>query len=86
MIKKVSSTYLKQNTREVLESILREPELEYLVYSYNKPRVIITSIHKKPRVSLKKSSSLENIKRLMIKEPKLRNSAKLIRKSRDEEF
>ncbi len=84
-MKKISATYLKQNTRKVIDSVIKD-STPAVIYNHNEPKAVIidykdweekTKIHKKP--------SIEELKKFMFSTPKKMNSAEIIRKWRDEE-
>lgn len=84
-MKKISATYLKQNTRKVIDSVIKD-STPAVIYNHNEPKAVIIDykdwekkqeIHRKP--------TLEEIKKLSFATKKKINSAEIIRKWRDEE-
>lgn len=88
MYKKITSTELKQNTRKVLNQVVKEPQEPVVVYNYNEPKVVILSYEmweeqqKKP---VWKKPTLEELSKYFISTEKVIDSAAEIRKMRDEE-
>ena len=82
MYKKVTSTELKQNTRKIINQVVTNPGEPVAVYIYNEPKVIINawSVAEK-----RKRASVDELKKNFIRPLGKMDSAKLIRKMRDEE-
>lgn len=43
MTTKITSSYLKQNTREVLNEVVNKPNNDLLIFTYNEPRAVVIS-------------------------------------------
>ena len=93
-IKKIGSTYLKQNTKKVLDSVVKDSTIDHIIYGYNEPRAVVISYEKWQQSSGFKNSGLEKLskpklihekmKKYMFNGPRV-NSSKIIRNIRDEE-
>jgi PHD/YefM family antitoxin component YafN of YafNO toxin-antitoxin module len=86
--KVVSSTYLTQNTREAL-SFVRDSNQPLIIKNYKNPVAVMLDYEEwlKLQTPKKKRLTLKQLEKYMIGNPKAKkiDSAKIIRKMRDEE-
>lgn len=82
MYKKVTSTELKQNTRKIINQVIANPDEPVAVYIYNEPKVVINAWS---TVEKKKRASIDELKKQVIRPLGKMDSAKMIRKMRDED-
>jgi len=88
MYKKVTSTELKQNTRKVLRQVVNEPDRPVLVFNYNEPLAWIIKFDPTEPVPMRvknRRMSIEELSRFFVSSDEVIDSAKEIRKMRDEE-
>ncbi len=83
MIKKITSTTLKQETRKVIQNVI-ETEEPAVVYSYNEPKIILIKFDQE--LISEGKLDMESVKKYMFSAGKKKfDSAKYFRKLRDEE-
>jgi prevent-host-death family protein len=81
---KISSSTLKQNLREVMCTIEKNPSTPVIVSTYKEPKVVIMSYELWEKQNSKKKPSLKELKKFMFKTKEKTDYAKTIRKMRDE--
>lgn len=85
IVKKISATYLKQNTRKVIDSVIKD-STPAVIYNHNEPKAVIIDYKDwKRKAKIHKKPSIEQIKKLSFATKNKINSAEIIRKWRDEE-
>lgn len=83
-MKKITATQLTHSTRDVVDDVMKSKE-PVVVYNYGKPVMVLLNYEEwLVRDKDTENPTIEELKRFMFKGPKI-NSAKQIRKMRDEQ-
>ena len=85
MLKKITSTELKVNTRKVIKNVVENPDNPTVVYNYKEPKVVIVSYELwVNKVKKKIKPSLKEMSKFFIETKKEIDSTRIIRNMRDE--
>lgn len=83
MTKKITSTKLKNKTREIIDEVytVNEPTV---VYTHQQPKVVLLNYDTWVKDNERKKRKFSNLEKYKVKSKKIIDSTKYIRKMRDE--